>query len=258
MRRWAAATALLLLGTVLLLLGLALSLDDLSLRNAVLMLPARAPARLVFRIYAALQHHRAQVFEATLAALGGGVVLMAVCLAARRRAALRIVAGMTGLAALVSALAVGTLVLADREGVVAYGRLRRSHVPWTIDSPRLPPPGGVHAPRWQNCGVYDTPLPNANAVHSLEHGVVWLTYRPDLDPGAVRVLRALARQGDHRLLSPYPDQLAPIVATAWGYQLLVDRANDPRLARFISRHERAPWAPEPGAPCSDGVGQPLH
>ena len=42
-----------------------------------------------------------------------------------------------------------------------------------------PPPGGVHAPFWQNCGIYTEPVEAKNALHSLEHGAVWLTYDPD-------------------------------------------------------------------------------
>ncbi|MCC6313326.1 MAG: DUF3105 domain-containing protein, partial [Thermomicrobiales bacterium] len=36
----------------------------------------------------------------------------------------------------------------------------------------VPPVGGEHAPPpyWLNCGIYDRPVANESAVHSLEHG----------------------------------------------------------------------------------------
>jgi hypothetical protein len=53
----------------------------------------------------------------------------------------------------------------------------------------LPPVGGIHSGIWQNCGIYDEPVLAKNAVHSMEHGAVWITYRPDLPAGDVDRLR---------------------------------------------------------------------
>ena len=61
-----------------------------------------------------------------------------------------------------------------------------------------PPVGGVHNPTWQNCmgDVYDAQIANEHAVHSLEHGAVWITYRPDLPKDQVDKLapRCVARR----------------------------------------------------------------
>ena len=48
----------------------------------------------------------------------------------------------------------------------------------------------------------------------------------------------------------------PIVASAWGYQLPLDRADDPRLKTFMSEFEQNPAGPEPGASCSGSQGTP--
>jgi hypothetical protein len=56
---------------------------------------------------------------------------------------------------------------------------------------------------------------------------------------------------------PLPPLPSAVVASAWGFQLLVDDASDPRLAEFVRRYLNGPLAPEPGAPCRGGAGTPL-
>jgi hypothetical protein len=113
--------------------------------------------------------------------------------------------------------------------------------------------GGAHNVVWQNCGIYEAPIHNEHAVHSLEHGAVWITYRPGLAPDQVDRLRALASD-DFLLLSPYPGLAQPVVASAWNRQLPFERADDPGLAAFIGRFKNNPeTTPEFGAPCAGGT-----
>lgn len=121
----------------------------------------------------------------------------------------------------------------------------------------LPPVGGIHSGVWQNCGIYDQPVEAKNAVHSMEHGAVWVTYHPELPAGDVESLQDTVRGQPFVLLSPYPELRSPIVMTAWGIQLELDSAGDSRIDDFINRYQRGPQTPEPGAPCSDGAGSPL-
>jgi hypothetical protein len=45
-------------------------------------------------------------------------------------------------------------------------------------------------------------------------------------------LRCLAHQG-HVLVSPFPDQPSPILASAWGQQLEIGPADDAGLDQFL-------------------------
>ena len=75
---------------------------------------------------------------------------------------------------------------------------------------------------------------NEKAVHSLEHGAIWITYRPDLPRAEIDGLATLARSRNYILVSPWDSGLpAPVVATAWGRQLRLQSTSDPRLAEFI-------------------------
>jgi hypothetical protein len=124
-----------------------------------------------------------------------------------------------------------------------------------VDYPQSPPVGGPHNPIWQNCGFYSKPVRNEHAVHSMEHGAVWITYSPDLPEDQVEEIKSLTLK-NYVLVSPYPGLPAPVVASAWGKQLRLDSANDPRLGQFVTTYRLGPQNPEPGAPCSGGVGSP--
>lgn len=118
----------------------------------------------------------------------------------------------------------------------------------------LPPVGGDHDPQVQNCGYYPSPIRNENAIHSMEHGAVWLTYQPELAQGDIERLKGLTGSHAYLLVSPYPGLAVPVVASAWGVQLQVPSVDDPALAAFVARYEQGAQTPEPGAPCSGGVG----
>jgi len=127
------------------------------------------------------------------------------------------------------------------------------HVAGTITYKESPPIGGLHNVVWQNCGIYDVPIHDEHAVHSLEHGAVWITYRPGLPPDQIQQLKVLASD-DNMLLSPYPGLASPIVASSWNHQILLESASDARLRQFIARFKNNPTTtPEFGAPCAGGT-----
>jgi len=146
-------------------------------------------------------------------------------------------------------------------GVEEYDDLSSRHVQDPAPSPEptgdaLPPVGGDHDPVWQNCGIYTQPVTTANAVHSLEHGAVWITYRPGIAADQLAALTNLAKDQTYLLLSPFPDLKSPVVLTAWGIQLELEDATDPRAEAFVQKYLQGEQTPEPGAACDGGVGDP--
>lgn len=162
-----------------------------------------------------------------------------------------------GGAAMVLVLIVGAVTFAilsrpSLSGVATYEDLGRDHVAEAVTYDQDPPVGGDHNQAWWNCGIYSEPIPTYHAVHSLEHGAVWLTYRSDIDEAGLATLTELADR-EFMMLSPNDTQESPIVATAWGVQLEVDAADDPQLPLFISEYVQGPQTPEPGAACTGGT-----
>jgi Protein of unknown function (DUF3105) len=148
--------------------------------------------------------------------------------------------------------------LQNIEGVQTYGPFTANlHVQGNVTYQQSPPVGGEHFATWQNCGIYDAPVQNELAVHALEHGAVWIAYRPDLPADQVEQLRGLARGRPYALLSPYPELDAAVAISAWGFQLKVDQASDPRLNQFLNKYMQGPQTPEPGAACFGGNGSPI-
>ena len=144
------------------------------------------------------------------------------------------------------------------DGVVQFPLPARGHDDSLVfASLELPPAGGEHYNVWQNCGIYDEPIQTGNAVHSMEHGAVWITYDPDLAADEVATLQNSVRGETYLLLSPFPEQRSPIVLTSWGIQLELESASDRRIDRFIERYRLGSLTPELGGVCIQGVGVPL-
>jgi hypothetical protein len=170
----------------------------------------------------------------------------------------------------------------DIKGVIAYdtagypgpgsataSTLTHDHVTGPVTYAVTPPVGGPHNPIWMNAGVYTKPVPSERAVHNLEHGAVWITYRPDLPSSQVQQLVDFfnkqtmipepsygGRSNRYVDLTPWADDNlpSPIMISSWGYQLGVDSPTDPRLQQFVDTFRHNPkYSPEYGSPV-DGIG----
>jgi len=120
-----------------------------------------------------------------------------------------------------------------------------------------PPAGGDHLSQWQNCtgSVYDAPIMDGNAVHSLEHGAVWLTYDPALvDGDGVEQLAAKVEGRDYSLMSPYPELGKAVSVQAWGVQYQTKDINDPKIDEFMDFYiQNADNAAEANATCTSDL-----
>ncbi|GIL34278.1 DUF3105 domain-containing protein [Phycicoccus jejuensis] len=176
--------------------------------------------------------------------------------AKERRSRLLVVGGVS-LLVLAIVATVGVTIWRDTssrptlDAVKSYDDVSANHVTTPVTYAQTPPVGGDHNPVWLNCGVYPQPVPNELAVHSLEHGAVWVTYRSDLPAAQVQTL--VDRVPDtYMVVSPVDGLRAPVVASAWGKQLDLTGVDDARLDEFIREYRQGPQTPEPGAACTGG------
>ncbi len=169
-----------------------------------------------------------------------------------------------GLSALVLGLALAAPGIAALAGVAeeppdlsevqVFEITEMGHSTGDLDYPQSPPVGGPHDPVWLDCGHYEEPVRDENAVHDLEHGTVWITYDPDLSSADVDWL--LEQLPDNGILSPRDDLPGPVVVTVWGAQLALDGADDERLALFLTEYGDGHTAPEFGVTCHGGTPDP--
>ena len=130
----------------------------------------------------------------------------------------------------------------------------RAHTTEDVTYAQDPPAGGAHAPVWLDCGVYDVPVRDENAVHDLEHGTVWITHDPDLSADDVEALtEQLPTNG---IMSPREGLPSPVVVTVWGAQLQLGAADDRRLGLFLEEYGDGHTAPEFGVTCQGGTPDP--
>ncbi len=135
------------------------------------------------------------------------------------------------------------------DGIERVSVSTRDHAEGPIEYERVVPAGGEHNPNPLTCTIYDQPIPTENAVHSLEHGAVWVTYQNE-DVVNLGALERLVRSHSKVILSPVPAQEPPIMATAWGWQLELQDAGDIRLPQFIQAVQgEHSQAPESGVRC---------
>ncbi|WP_100446641.1 DUF3105 domain-containing protein [Glycomyces xiaoerkulensis] len=120
-----------------------------------------------------------------------------------------------------------------------------------------PPAGGNHLSNWQNCEgvVYDAPIADGNAVHSLEHGAAWLTYDPDLvDQAAIDHLAEKIEGRNFSFMSPYPGQGTEVSVQSWGTRWQTDDPYHDGIDKYLTfAIQNSDNLAEMNATCSSGV-----
>ncbi|MGW2643736.1 DUF3105 domain-containing protein [Streptomyces sp. NPDC001393] len=143
-----------------------------------------------------------------------------------------------------------------KDGVRIWsGTLARTHVQTKVSYPMHPPVGGNHNQVWATCDgtVYTKPLQDENAVHSMEHGAVWVTYTSKAAKADIAALAAKVKKTPYSMMSPYENQAAPLILSAWGHQVTVKSADDPEVNKFFAAYVHGPQTPEADAPCTNGA-----
>lgn len=99
-----------------------------------------------------------------------------------------------------------------------------------------PPTSGNHFAEAESWGVYGKEIEDKAAVHSLEHGGIWISYK-DVDEETVKVLNELGRENPHSVVvSPRATNDTPIAVVSWGRMMKLDKLNKALIQKYIETY----------------------
>ena len=118
----------------------------------------------------------------------------------------------------------------------------RTHVSegTTVEYNSNPPTSGNHWPVPLSDGVYSAEKPDEAIIHSLEHGRVWVSYKPSIPEQTKKTLEDLLKKYNGTVLTPRSANDMDIALTAWNrldtFNLESDGTfNEQRIIDFINR-----------------------
>jgi len=128
----------------------------------------------------------------------------------------------------------------------AFPIMGRDHIP--VSSPRPaynsnPPSSGPHYGDPAREGFYETPLPDQQLVHNLEHGDIWIAFHPRVSTDVKTYLRSLA--GGKTIVTVRKENEFDMSLVAWGrvdgFNLQNGVIPEGRISDFIKRYiDRGP------------------
>lgn len=117
----------------------------------------------------------------------------------------------------------------------------RNHVQPQATHPEYssnPPTSGWHSPSTVKVGFYEEEIPDEQIIHNLEHGDIWISYRPDIDQVIKEELKKF--KGSKVIITPRSANDTDIALVAWTrldkFDIENDTLNKSRIDNFIKRY----------------------
>lgn len=98
-----------------------------------------------------------------------------------------------------------------------------------------PPTSGPHWPQPADWGIYKATQPDERLVHNLEHGGIWISYKPDkVDADTITQLQDFANRFHLIIVEPRDKNDSPISLTAWTHLENLDHYDEAAILTFIT------------------------
>jgi thiol-disulfide isomerase/thioredoxin len=97
-----------------------------------------------------------------------------------------------------------------------------------------PPTSGGHFGTQRPWGVFGGKVADQGAIHNIEHGGIWIAYKPDLDPAQVKQLRQIAAKYPNAvIMSPRAENDDPIAVVSWGRVMRLEAVDAAAIDLYI-------------------------
>jgi hypothetical protein len=97
-----------------------------------------------------------------------------------------------------------------------------------------PPTSGWHWPVAAPWGVYDNPEKDERYIHNLEHGGIWISYKPSVVSAEdIAKLKDFAQRYRKMIITPREANDSPIALAAWQHLQKIDSYDETTILRFI-------------------------
>ena len=99
-----------------------------------------------------------------------------------------------------------------------------------------PPTSGDHLAEATKWGVYENEVEDGGAVHALEHGGIWITYK-DINTEETEILTKIANKNKNSVvLSPRLGNDEKISVAAWGRLMNPQGIDEEKITTFIKQN----------------------
>lgn len=146
------------------------------------------------------------------------------------------------------------MVIAGLAGAVYYTKETRENLPGQLipDQGREhvgsghqhtynsnPPTSGWHNPRPAEWGAYKEELPDEVLLHNLEHGGVWISYKPGISPEMIAKLEGVYKKWGRKIIvAPRSANDTDIALVAWNRldKFSISEYSEERVENFIKAY----------------------
>lgn len=120
----------------------------------------------------------------------------------------------------------------------------RDHVPagTSVDYQTNPPTSGSHLAEAEKWGIFSNEIDDMAAVHSMEHGGIWISYK-DISQEEIVILEEVGKQNSQStVVSPRSGNDSKIVIASWGKMVKLETAEKALIQKYIDTYKNQ--APE--------------
>ncbi len=123
--------------------------------------------------------------------------------------------------------------LLENQGAEHIADGSKEHPPYNSN----PPTSGWHWPEAAPWGIHDNPEADERYVHNLEHGGIWISYKPSVVSAEdISRLKDFAQRYRKVIVTPREANDSNIALAAWTRLQKLDAFDETTILRFIEAH----------------------